>query len=72
MYINAKKDNNIKDTPAIKIFLSHIFLYEWTYAIRTATRDMSPQKRRDTGEAYPMLSERVFRESIIKIIDADL
>ena len=71
MHNNAKKDNNIKDTPEIKIFLADIFLYEWAYAIRTATRDMSPQKRKNTGEAYPMLREKMFRENIIKIIEAN-
>jgi hypothetical protein len=67
--INARKDNNIKDAPATEIFVSYVFLYKLMYILKAVTRDTSPQKRMNVGEAYPMLSEKRFKESKIRIIE---
>lgn len=72
MLTRATKDNNIRDTPATEIELICSFLYELMYAISNTTRHNSPQTRRKIGEAYPMLRENMFRESIINIIEANL
>ena len=72
MLTRATKDNNIRDTPATEIALLFIFVYDLLYIISSTTRHNSPQNRRNIGEAYPMLREKMFRESIINIIEANL
>lgn len=72
MLTRAANDNNIRDTPATEIELICSFVNELMYAISSTTRHNIPQTRRNIGEAYPMLREKRFRESIINIIEANL
>jgi hypothetical protein len=72
MLTRAAKDNNIRDVPATEIDLMCIFLYESINIINSAKRHIIPQTRINIGEAYPMLREKRFRESIINIIEANL
>ena len=72
MLTRETKDNNIRDTPATEIDLICSFLYELMYTISSTTRHNIPQTRRNIGEAYPMLREKRFRESIINVIEANL
>ena len=72
MLTREAKDNNIRDAPATEIELMWIFLYDPKNIVNNAKRHTSPQTRRNIGEAYPMLREKRFRDSIIKIIEAHL
>jgi len=48
---SAIKDNIIRDVPATDRVLLRIFVYELVYAISSTTRHISPQNRRNIGEA---------------------
>lgn len=72
MLVRAIKDSSIKDAPTTEIDFICTFLYDFMYVISIAKRHTSPQTRRNIGEAYPMLREKRFRESIINVIETNL